>query len=86
MTINDDTADGKPSIFVKGMYLSVFYCLCYDTNRSTYISEDQVVEEIDPDLNEMEDIRFDDIREDHWRDIAEENDDKKKIHALRWDV
>ena len=43
-------------------------------------------EERDPDFNEKEDIRFDDIREDSWRDIAEENDDKKNIHALRWDV
>ena len=45
-----------------------------------------MTEEIDPDLNEMEDIRFDKIQEDHWRDIAEENDDKKNIHALRWGV
>ena len=43
-----------------------------------------MVEERDPDLNEMEDIRFDKIREDHWRDLAEENKDKKKIHALIW--
>ena len=34
----------------------------------------------------MEDIRFNKIREDHWRDIAEENDDKKKINSLRWNV
>ena len=45
-----------------------------------------MVEERDPDLNEMEDIRFDGIWEDHWRDLVEENDDKKKIHALRWNV
>ena len=45
-----------------------------------------MAEEIYPDLNEKEDIRFDNIWEDHWRFIAEENDDKKKIHALRWDV
>ena len=50
-------------MFVKGMYLSVFYCLCYDTDISTDISEEQVVEERDPDLNEMEDIRFDEIWE-----------------------
>ena len=36
-----------------------------------------MVEERDPDLNEMEYIRFDEIREDHWRDLAEENDAKK---------
>ena len=34
----------------------------------------------------MEDIRFDIIWEDNWRDLAEENNDKKKIHALRWNV
>ena len=45
-----------------------------------------MVEERDPDLNKMEYIRFDKIWDDHWRDLAEENDDKKKIHALRWDV
>ena len=31
-------------------------------------------------------IRFDKIREDHWRDLAVESNDKKKIHALRWSV
>ena len=40
----------------------------------------------DPDLNEKEDIRLDEIREEHWRDVAEEGDDKKKIHALRWEL
>ena len=68
------------------MYLSVFYCLCYDTDISTDMLEDQVVEERDPDLNEEEDIRLDEIREEHWRDIAEEGGDKNKIHALRWEV
>ena len=34
----------------------------------------------------MEDIRFDIIWEDNWRDLTEENNDKKKIHALRWNV
>ena len=43
-------------------------------------------EERDPDLNNMEDIRFNKIWEDHWMDIAEENYDKKKIHSLRWNV
>ena len=45
-----------------------------------------MAEERDPDLNEKEDIRFDKILEDHWRDIAEENDYKKKINALRWEL
>ena len=44
-----------------------------------------MAEERDMELNKKEDIRFDKIREDNWRDIAEENDDKK-INDLRWDV
>ena len=73
-------------MFVKVMYLSVFYFLLYDTDISTDILEDQVAEERDPDLKEKEDIRFDKIWEDRWKDIAEENDDNNKICALRWDV
>ena len=68
------------------MYLSVFYCLCYVKDISTYMPEDQVLEERDPDLNNEEDIRLDAIREEHWRDFAEEGDDKRRIHALRWEV
>ena len=45
-----------------------------------------MAEERDPDLNEEEDIILDEIREEHWRDVAEEGDDKKKIHELRWEV
>ena len=74
LTINGDPPDGEPCMFVKGMYLYVFYCMCYDNNISTYIPEEHVAEERDPDLNKMEDIRFDEIREDHWRDLAEESD------------
>ena len=49
---------------------------CYFLGRcdkyiSTDVSEDQVVEERYPDLNEEEDIRFDEIRQEHWRDVAE---------------
>ena len=44
------------------------------------------MEERDPDLDEMDDIRFDGIWEDHWRDLAEERNDQKKILALRWCV
>ena len=52
-------------MFGKGVYLSVFYCLCYVTDISTDMSEDQVAEERDPDPNEEEDIRLDEIREEH---------------------
>ena len=70
----------------KVMRLSVFYCLCYDIDISTYMSEDQVLEEIDTDLNEEEDIIMDEIMDEHWRDVAYEGEDKKKIHALSWEV
>ena len=73
-------------MFLKGMYLFIFYYLCCDTDISTDMSEDQVAEERDPDLNEKEDIRLDEIREEHWRDVSEEGDDKKNIHALRWEL
>ena len=43
-------------------------------------------EEIDPYLNEEEEIRMDAIREEHWRGVAEEGDDKKKMHALGWEI
>ena len=35
LTINGDPPDGEPCMFVNGMYLSVFSCLCYDTNLTT---------------------------------------------------
>ena len=43
-------------------------------------------EERDLDLNDNEDIRLDEIKEEHWRDVAEEAENKKKICALRWEV
>ena len=73
-------------MFEKVMHLSVLYCLCYVTDISIDMSEEQVAGERDKDLNEEEDIRLDGIREENWKDIAEEGDDKNKIHALRWEV
>ena len=73
-------------MFVKVMYFSVFYCLCYDTDISTYVLDDQMTEKRDPYLDKEEDIILYKIRKDHWRDVAEEGDDKKKIYALRWEV
>ena len=40
----------------------MLYCLCYVTDISTDMLEDQVAEEIDLELNEEEDIRLDAIR------------------------
>ena len=73
-------------MFVEGVYLSVFYFLWYDTDISTYMSEEYVAEEIDPDLNDQEDIRLNEIREEHWSDVDEEGIDKKMIRCLRWEV
>ena len=50
---------GEPCMFGNGIYLYVFYCLCYGMDVSTDMSEDQVWEERDPYLNEEEDIRMD---------------------------
>ena len=47
------------------MYFSVFYCLCYAVDVSTYMSEYQVSEERYLDLNEEEDIIMDESREEY---------------------
>ena len=73
-------------MFGKGVYLSVVYCFCYVNYISTDMLEDQVSKERYPDLNEEEYIILDSTREEHWRDVAKEGDDKKKIHALMWEV
>ena len=86
LTIVGDPEVGEPCMLGKGIYLPVFYCLCYVKDISTDMSEGQVPKERDPDLNEEEDIRLDAIREEHWRDFSEEGDDKKEVHALRWEV
>ena len=69
-------------MFGKGMYLSIFYCLCYEMDIYTDTSKEHVLEERDPDLNEDEDIIMDDSREEHCRDVYGE--DKKNFRALRW--
>ena len=70
----------------RGMYISVFYFLCYVKEISTDMLEEQVSDERDPDLNEAEDIRMEDISEERWRDIADYGEGKINIHALMWYV
>ena len=41
-------------------------------------------EEKGPDLNEEEDIKTEDSREEHLRDVDEYGEDKSNIHALRF--
>ena len=64
-------------MYGKGVYLSVFYCFFHDTDLSRNMLED---------LNEEEDIRMDEITDEHWLDISEDGDDKKNIHTLMWEV
>ena len=42
------------------------------------------MEEREPYLNDEEDIIMADSMEDHWRYVAEDGEDKSKIHSLRW--
>ena len=84
LTIDGYPEVGETSMFGKGIYLSVFYCLCYEMYISTDMSEEQVSEEIDLDLNEEKDTRMDNSREENWMDVADEGDDKRKINYLRW--
>ena len=52
MIIDGDTEVAEPFTFQRGMHLLVFYCLCYVMDISTYMLEEQVSEERDPDLIE----------------------------------
>ena len=51
LNIFGNTEVREPYVFGNGMYLSIFYCLSYVKDIYIYMSEDQVSEERDPDLN-----------------------------------
>ena len=70
MTIDGDPVVEEGSMFERGMYLYVFYCLCFVNDISTDIFEEQLLEERDPDLDEEEDIIITVSREEHWRGVA----------------
>ena len=63
MNILGDLEVVEPFMCGKGVYLSVFYCLCYEMDIFTDMSEEQVSEERYPDLNDEEDIILYAIRE-----------------------
>ena len=50
------------------------------------ILDEQVLEERDMDQNEEEDIIMEKIREEHQRDVAEDDEYKSNIHSLRCNV
>ena len=45
-----------------------------------------MLEERYPDLDEEEYIIMMDSREEHWRDVDEDDEDRSMINYLRWDV
>ena len=65
LTIAGDPEVVEPCMFGNGMYLSIFYWFWYEMDISTGIYEEQVSEEIYPDLDEEEDTRMDDSTENH---------------------
>ena len=85
------TFDGGPVvkegyIFERNVYFYVFYCLCFVDDISTYVLEEQLLEEKDPHLDEEDDKKMADSREDYWRYVAEDDEYKSNINSLRWDV
>ena len=85
LIIDGDPEVENPCMFEIGLYFSMFYCLCYVKEISTDMLEGKVSEQRDPDLNEQEDIRMDYSREYHCRDVADDGEYKKNIHALTQD-
>ena len=73
--------------FGKGMYLSIFYCLCFVDEVSIHIAEKQETEERYPDLKWEEDFRIYNDMEGHWKEVdKQDNYDRVKVNALRWEV
>ena len=52
-------------MFGRGVYLSVFYCLCYVKEMPTDLSEEKVSEERDLDLSKNQDTRIDGTSNEH---------------------
>ena len=71
-------------MFERDVYLSVIYCLCCVKYILTDVLEEQVLEEIGPDLNEEEDIRMADSMEEHWSGVDDNGEYKSKFNSLRW--
>ena len=66
--------------------MSIFYCLCFVNDISTDMLEERVLGERDPDLYEEGDIKMTEIREENWRGVAEDDEDRINISALMWVV
>ena len=55
------------AMFEKGIFLNIFYFLCFVEDVSQDMVEKQMMKEIDPDLEGGGDFRVSDYREYHWR-------------------
>ena len=86
MIIDGNPEVEEPCMFERGTYLPMFYHFCYAEEISADVLEEKVSEDRYPELNEEEDTRVDDTRDENWRYVAEDGDDKKKIHDPRWEV
>ena len=69
-----------------GLFVYI-YCLCFVEAMPVHIAEKQVMEERDRDLEWEEDFRIYTDREEHWKEVEEEeNEYRGKVHDLRWDI
>ena len=59
-------------MFEGGVHFYLFYCLCCVKDIPPDMLEGQVSEERYPDLNEEDDIRMEDSREENWRYFGED--------------
>ena len=66
---------------LKNVCICIFNCLCLVNELKTDILEEQVLEERDPDLNEEDDIKMTDSRQEHWRYVAEDDEDMSVAHC-----
>ena len=87
LTIDGDTVCEGERKFGKGIYLSIFYFLCFVEEISVDIAQKQVMEETDPDLNWEEYVMIFNDMEEHWKEVEQEdNEYRGKVFALRLEV
>ena len=74
-------------MFEEGMYLSVFYFLCFVQDVLMGMLKEQKREERDPDLKVEKYVMCLYERKNHWKDVLEENhQDKGEVYPLMWEV
>ena len=85
LIIYGDPKVEETCIFEKGMYFLCFIFVLCSGDINGYVGGEGVGREIyGPERGGG--IRTKDIREEHWMDVYEDIEDKKKIYSLRWNV